>query len=146
MGQHAFTALIGQLLAGLREAAREQLRQLDLEAQRASQALALLLAYGVLAGLLLGFAWLGLCGVLVLWLVERELTPSLALLLAVLLNLAGVLGFALAARRKARLLSVPGTHKGLGGGMLLWLAWRQLRPPTPASPPAPPPPPPASSS
>lgn len=128
MGQHAFTALIGQLLAGLREAAREQLRQLDHEAQRASEALALMLAYGVLAGLLLGFAWLGLCGVLVLWLVEQNLSPSLALLLAVLLNLAGVLGFALAARRNQRRLSVPGTHKGLGAGMLLWLAWRQLRP------------------
>ena len=135
MGQQAFMALIGQLLAGLREAAREQLRQLDLEAQRACQALALVLAYGLLAGLLLGFAWLGLCGVLVLWLVERNLSPSLALLLAVLLNLAGVLGLVLAARRKARLLSVPGTQKALGGGMLLWLAWRQLRPQPPQAPP-----------
>ena len=87
-----------------------------------------MLAYGLLAGLLLGFAWLGLCGVLVLWLVEHNLSPSLALLLAVLLNLAGVLGLVLAARRKQRLLSMPGTHKGIGGGMLLWLAWRQLRP------------------
>jgi hypothetical protein len=134
MGQHAFTALIGQLLAGLREAAREQLRQLDLEAQRASQALALMLAYGVLAGLLLGFAWLGLCGVLVLWLVEQSLSPSLALLVAVLLNLAGVLALVLAARAKQRQLSVPGTHKGLGAGMLLWLAWKQLRPHHPPSP------------
>ena len=82
----------------------------------------------VISALLLGFAWLGLCGVLVLWLVEQNLSPSLALLAAVLLNLAGVLGFVLAARRKQRLLSVPGTHKGIGGGMLLWLAWRQLRP------------------
>jgi hypothetical protein len=135
MGQHTFTTLIGQLLAGLREAAREQLRQLDLEAQRACQALALLLAYGLLAGLLLGFAWLGLCGVLVLWLMERNLNPSLALLLAVLLNLAGVLVLVLAARSKVRLLSAPGTHKGLGGGMLLWLAWRQLRPPSVKTPP-----------
>jgi uncharacterized membrane protein YqjE len=144
MGQQAFMALIGQLLAGLREAAREQLRQLDLEAQRACRALALLLAYGVLAALLLGFAWMGLCGVLVLFLVERNLSPSLALLMAVLLNLLGVLACVLAARREARLLSVPGTHKGLGGGMLLWLAWRQLRPPTPASAPVSPPPPPSS--
>jgi uncharacterized membrane protein len=125
-------SLITQLLAGLREAAREQLRQLDLEAQRASKALALLLAYGLLAGLLLAFAWLGLCGVLVLWLVERGESPSQALLLAVLINLAGVVGLLLAARHHARKLTVPGTHKGLGAGMLLWLAWRQLRTHTPA--------------
>jgi len=137
MGQNAFMALIAQLLAGLREAAREQLRQLDLEAQRASRALGLLLAYGMLAGLLLAFAWLGLCGVLVLWLVERGQSPSLALLLAVLLNLAGVLALVLAARRQAHRLTVPGTHKGFGAGMLLWLAWRQLRPqPASQTPPA----------
>jgi uncharacterized Tic20 family protein len=123
--------LVAQLLAGLREAAREQLHQLDLEAQRASKALGMLLAFGMLSGLLLAFAWLGLCGVLVLWLVERGQSPSVALLLAVLLTLAGVVGLLLAAHRQARKLSVPGTHKGLGAGILLWLAWRQLRPHTP---------------
>jgi uncharacterized membrane protein YqjE len=137
MGQHAFMTLIAQMLAGLREAAREQLRQLDLEAQRASRALGLLLAYGMLAALLLAFAWLGLCGVLVLWLVERGQSPSLALLVAVLINLASVLGLLLALRSQARKLTVPGTHKGLGAGMLLWLAWRQLRPhPSSPTPPA----------
>jgi hypothetical protein len=135
MGQHTFMALLGQLLAGLREAWREQLRQLDQEAQSAFQAMLLMLAFGLLACLLLGFAWLGLCGALVLWLVEHNLSPSGALLLAAVLNLIGVLGMLLAARRELRLLSVPGTQQGLGAGMLLWLVWRQLRPRASAAPP-----------
>ena len=118
-----------QLLADVRKAAREQLRLLDLEAQRAGQALALMLAYGMVAALLLCTAWLGLCASAVLGLVELGCRTSLALLLAVLLNLVAGLGLLLAMRRQARTLAFPATRQNLGSGVLLFLAWRKLRSP-----------------
>ena len=124
-----------QLLADMRTAAREQLRLLDLEAQRAGQALALMLAYGMMAGLLLCTAWLGLCAAAVLLLVERGSSASLALLLAVLLNLLVGAGLVLAMRSQARTLAFPATRQNLGSGVLLFLAWRKLRSPPPAGPP-----------
>ncbi|RFO97155.1 hypothetical protein DIC66_08405 [Rhodoferax lacus] len=123
-----------QLLADVRTAARAQLRLLDLEAQRAGQALALMLAYGMVAGLLLCTAWLGLCAAAVLWLVERGSSASLALLLAVLLNLLVGAGLLLAMRSQARTLAFPATRQNLGSGVLLFLAWRKLRSPPPAGP------------
>jgi hypothetical protein len=123
-----------QLLADVRTAARDQMRLLDLEAQRAGQALALMLAYGMVAGLLLCTAWLGLCAAAVLWLVERGSSASLALLLAVLLNLLLGAGLLLAMRSQARTLAFPATRQNLGSGVLLFLAWRKLRSPPPAGP------------
>jgi uncharacterized membrane protein YqjE len=123
---------LGQILADLRCAARAQLHLLDLEAQRAGQALALMLAYGMVAGLLLCTAWLGLGAAAVLWMVELGCRVSLALLLAVLLNLAAGLGLLFAMRRQARTLAFPATRQNLGSGVLLFLAWRKLRsPPSP---------------
>ena len=121
---------LGQLLADVRCAAREQLRLLDLEAQRAGQALALMLAYGMVAGLLLCTAWLGLCASAVLGLVELGCRVSLALLLGVLLNLAAGAGLVFAMRRQARTLAFPATRQNLGSGVLLFLAWRKLRSPS----------------
>ncbi len=122
MQPDSFIGIAGKLLGDLRQAARAQLDLLDLEAQRAGQALALMLAYGMVAGLLLCAAWIGLCAVavLLLLLVEHDMRASMALLLLVLLNVAGGVGLA------------------LGSGVLLFLAWRKLRRPAhPASPAAP---------
>ncbi len=119
---------LGQLLADVRGAAQAQLTLLDLEAQRAGQAATLMLAYAMVAGLLLCTAWLGLCSVAVLALVEQGCRLSLALLLAVLLNLLAGLGLGFAMRRQARRLAFPATRQNLGSGLLLFLAWRKLRP------------------
>jgi Putative Actinobacterial Holin-X, holin superfamily III len=127
-----FLGALGQLLAGVRHAAQAQLRLLDLEAQRAAQALVLMLAYGLVAGLLLGTAWLGLCAAAVLWLCTLGCNTSLALLLAVLLNGVAGLGLLWAMRQQARTLAFPATGHHVGSGVLLFLAWRKLR-----SPPAP---------
>ena len=138
MQPDSFIGIAGKLLGDLRQAARAQLDLLDLEAQRAGQALALMLAYGMVAGLLLCAAWIGLCAVAVLLLVEHDMRASMALLLLVLLNVAGGVGLALAMRRQARVLSFPATRQNLGSGVLLFLAWRKLRRPAhPASPAAP---------
>jgi hypothetical protein len=133
MQPDSLIGIFGQLLADLRTAARAQLHLLDLEAQRAGQALALMLAYGMLAGLLLCAAWLGLCAAAVLLLVEHDMRASMALLLVVLLNLVAGAGLVLAMRYQARLLSFPATRQNLGSGVLLFLVWRKLR--RPATPP-----------
>lgn len=140
MGHTGFSAIAAQLLAGVRALASEELQQLDRQAQRATQTLAVVLGFGVVAALLLGFAWLALCGILLLWLLAQDFSASLALLAVLLLNLAGALGCVLALRQRARQLAFPGTRQGLGGAML-WLAWRTLRPQSaPPSTHTPPPP------
>ena len=127
MKAEGFMATLGLVLDEVRAAARDQLRLLDLEAQQAGQALALMLACALVAGLLLGAAWLGLCAAAVLGLVELGLRTSLALLLAVLLNLGAGVALLLAMRQQARALAFPATRQNLGSGVLLFLAWRKLR-------------------
>lgn len=127
MGENGWSAMAAQLVSLLRCAASEELRQLDRQAQKAARCLAMLLGYGVVIGLLLGFAWLALCGIALLWLIGQALSPSLALLLVLLLNLAGALGCVLALQQQARRLAFTGTRQGLAGALLL-LAWRTMRP------------------
>ena len=127
MPQDSLINQVFQFLDDLRRAAQMQLQLLDLEAQQAGNALALMMVYGLVAGLLLCVAWIGLCAAGVLWLVQLGCNLSLALLLGVLLNLVGGLGLGLAMRRKARALSFPATRQSLGSGVLLFLIWRKLR-------------------
>lgn len=121
-----FTAF-SLLLEDLRGAAQLQMQLLDQEAQHAGQTLALMLGFGMVAGLLLFTAWIGLCAAGVLWLVQLNCNVIVALLVAVLLNVAGGVALGFAMRRKARVLSFPATKQNLGSGVLLFLAWRKLR-------------------
>ncbi len=98
----------------LRGLAHDHLQLAALEARRAAVSLVAILAYGIVAGALVAGAWLGAAGAFVLWLVDRGVGASAALLVAVLLNLAGALGFAIAIRRRSRYLRFPATVRSLG--------------------------------
>lgn len=97
----------------LRGLAHDHLELAALETQRAGQSLASIVVYGIVAGVLGVSAWIGLASAVVLWLTDRGMTASTALLLAALLNLAGALGFAIAIRIKSRYLRFPATLRSL---------------------------------
>ncbi len=91
-------------LSGL---AHDYLRLAALEAQRAGESLVSIIVFGIVTGLLVVSAWLGLAGALVLWLIGIGWHASLAMLLAVVINLAGAAGFVFAIRAKSHNLRFP---------------------------------------
>jgi len=97
----------------LRGLAHDQLRLAALEAQRAGESLVAIVAYGIVVGVLLAGAWLGAAIAFVLWLVGLGVGASAALLVAVLINLAGAVAFAVAIRRRSRYLRFPATVRSL---------------------------------
>ncbi len=72
-------------LAGL---LHDRLELAALETKFAAQNLVDMIATGVMVGVLLVSAWLGLLGAMVLWLIHLGLMASIAMLLGVLVNLA----------------------------------------------------------
>ncbi|MEO8135960.1 MAG: phage holin family protein [Betaproteobacteria bacterium] len=92
----------------------DYLRLAALETQRAGESLVAIVVFGIVVGVLVVSAWLGLAGALVLWLMENGVNGSLAMLAAVLFNLAGAFGFVLAIRAKSYNLRFPATVKSLG--------------------------------
>jgi Flp pilus assembly protein TadB len=90
------------LWGDLRGIVQDHLQLLALEAQRAGESLAHILAYSLVIGVLLLF-----------WLVECGLAPSAALLLFALFNVMGMASLAFAIRRRSRLLRFPATQRSL---------------------------------
>jgi uncharacterized membrane protein YqjE len=101
------------LWGDLRGIVQDHLQLLALEAQRAGESLAHILAYSLVIGVLLLSTWLALSGALVFWLVEYGLAPSAALLLFALFNVMGMASLAFAIRRRSRLLRFPATQRSL---------------------------------
>ena len=97
----------------LRGLAHDYLRIAALETQRAGESLVAIVIFGIVTGILLVSAWLGLAAALVLWLISLGWHGSLALLLAVAINLAGAAGFVFAIRTRSRNLRFPATIASL---------------------------------
>lgn len=93
--------------------AHDRLRLAALETQRAGQSLVTMVISGVMAALLLSSAWLGLMAVMVLELIEKDVTASSAILLAVVANLLISLILFSVIRIKARYLRFPATLRSL---------------------------------
>ena len=95
------------LLEDLRRYAHDHLQLVTLESQRAGEALAAMLAFGIAVGVLLVSTWLIVLGALVLTLIHSGVTTNMALLLALLMNICGVFGLVVAIRHKSRYLRFP---------------------------------------
>lgn len=91
------------------EFAYDRARLAALETQRVGESLVAILIYGIVIGVLVVSAWLGAAGLLAHWLIQHGLGINTALLTIVVLNGTGAYGFALAIRRKSRLLCYPAT-------------------------------------
>jgi uncharacterized membrane protein YqjE len=90
-----------------------QFEMIALETQRAAKSLVAMLVWGLVAGLLLVTAWLGIMAAIVLFLVDLGLAASLAILLVVVLTLAGAGVCALVIRKKSKYLRYPATARSL---------------------------------
>ena len=89
------------LLGELGELAHDQMQIVSLETQRVGESFVSMVVYGLAVGLLAVTAWLGLIGVLVLWLIHAGVIAPVALLIAVVLNLAAALGLIFAIRARS---------------------------------------------
>ena len=97
----------------LRGLARDHLQLAALETQRAGKSLVNMVVFAVAAAILLVSAWLGLMGAGVLGLIAFGLHPSVALLLAVVLNIAAAFVLFTMIRRSSRQLRFPATVRSL---------------------------------
>jgi uncharacterized membrane protein YqjE len=89
--------------------ATERFRLAALETRRAGESLVMMILAGVVAGILLSGAWMGLMVAIVLGLIEQGVTASNALLLAVCVNLLALLVVSWVIRRKLKYLQFPAT-------------------------------------
>jgi hypothetical protein len=101
------------LWLGLRGLAHDRFRLAALETRRAGESLVSMVVEGVMVGVLLSCAWLGLVAAAVLWLVESGLVASSAILLAVAFNLLLALILIAVIRRRSRFLQFPATLRSL---------------------------------
>ena len=93
--------------------AHDRFRLAALETQRAGESLVIMVVAGVMAGILLSCAWLGLVAAAVLWLVENGTVASSAILLAVTFNVLLALILSGIIRSKSRYLQFPATLSSL---------------------------------
>jgi hypothetical protein len=107
---------VGGVLAALGAVVRDGLTLAALEARRAGVGLAVMVALGVAAGLLLVTVWLLLAAAAVLGLDRVGVPASLALLAVAALNLAGAGLLAFVVVRLSRRLLFSATRRQLGGG------------------------------
>jgi uncharacterized membrane protein YqjE len=97
----------------LRGLAHDHLQLAALETQRAGKSLVNMVVYAVAAAMLLVSAWLGLMAAGVLWLIDRGLNASVALLLVVVLNIAAAFVLFTMIRRSSQQLRFPATVRSL---------------------------------
>ena len=102
--------LLWQELRGL---AHEQLTLAALETRLAGKSLVTMVAAGLMVGVLLISAWLGLMGAAVLWMIAVGIAASIALLVAVAANLICALVLYGLIRRLSRHLQFPATVRSL---------------------------------
>ncbi len=93
--------------------AQDRFQLAALETRRAGESLVAMIVIGILAGVLLGGAWLGFEAVAVLWLIEHDIVASNAVLLTVAFNLLLTLILLGVIRRKSLYLQFPATLRSL---------------------------------
>lgn len=93
--------------------AYDHLQLAALETQRAGKSLVTMIVSGIVVGILLSSAWLGLMTVMVLKLIEKEVAATDAILIAVVLNLLIALILCSVIRRKTYYLKFPATLRSL---------------------------------
>lgn len=93
--------------------AHDRLTLAALESRLAGKSLVTMIVAGVMIAGLLVSAWVGLMGVVVLWLVNVGVWPSIALLLVVGANLVFALILYAVIRLKSRYLQFPATIRSL---------------------------------
>lgn len=92
---------------------QDQFKLVTLETQRAARSLVAMLIWGLVAGLLLVTAWMGIMAAIVLFLVDLGLAASLSILLVVVLTLVAAGICALIVRKKSQYLRYPATMRSL---------------------------------
>jgi uncharacterized membrane protein YqjE len=100
----------------LRALAHDHLELAALETRRAGEGLVWIVVYGIVTAILVVTAWMGLIAALVLWLIGMDLSPSLAMLIAVVANLAAAGGLVFAIRQRSHSLRFPATVRALRPG------------------------------
>lgn len=102
---------IDTLPGDLRQRLHDQLGLALLETRRAGESLVLILAVGVMVGIVLGAACLAAAGAGVVWIIETGVAPSTALQFAALVLLSAAAGGTLLIRRSSRALRFPATMR-----------------------------------
>jgi uncharacterized membrane protein YqjE len=105
---------IDALVKDLRRRVRDQLRLAALETRRAGESLVLILAFGIVVGVVLGAAALLAVAAIVVVLIDSGIAAGTALLLTALLLLLVAAGLALVIKRHSRALRFPATLRSLG--------------------------------
>lgn len=101
------------LWGDLQSVAHDHLELAALEAKRAGQSLVAIVAYGVVIAILVVTAWMGIVTAGVLWLIQLGLNASLAVLIGVVVNLAGAFGLVLLIKQASQALRFPATVRAL---------------------------------
>ena len=97
----------------VRDSLHDHVQLALLEAQRAGKSLVSIVVYGIAAAILAFCAWLGLLAAGILWLIALGLEPSVAALVAVGINLAGVAVLVVLVLRASKFLGFPATVRTL---------------------------------
>lgn len=103
----------GSLLRELEGVAHDYIVLAALETKRAGQSLVIMVAAGVMMAILLVSAWLGLVAAGVFGMIAAGLAPGIALLVAVVANLAVATALYFLIRYKRRYLAFPATIRSL---------------------------------
>ena len=101
------------LWSDLKSLAHDHLELAALETKRAGESLVAIIAFAIVVGVLCVTAWMGIIAALVLWLVSLGLAASLAVLIAVVVNLLAAFGCVLAIRKSSHALLFPATVRAL---------------------------------
>ena len=113
MGDSSLVEEVKSLWHQLCVLAHDRLTLAVLETRLAGKSLVTMIAAGVMIAGLLVSAWMGLMGVVVLWLLSIGVMASIALLLAVAANLVFALILYTVIRLKSRYLQFPATLRSL---------------------------------
>ena len=101
------------LWSDLQSVVHDHLELAALEAKRAGQNLVAIVVYGVVIAILAVTAWMGLVTAGVLGLIQLGLNASLAVLIGVVVNLAGAFGLVLLIKQASHALRFPATVRAL---------------------------------
>jgi hypothetical protein len=109
-------ANVAALWDDLKAVLHDHLELAALEAKRAGQSLVAIVVYGVVVAIMVVTAWMGLITAGVLWLIHLDLNASVAVLIGVVVNLAGAFGLVMLIKQTSHALRFPATVRALKPG------------------------------